>query len=80
MSVSECQGCNNRNSNSISKDRFYYNNYDGYTLIFDKYYAWISLKEKDKDRDSNCGRRRKRRKRRNKDRDRDREIRGLGRL
>ena len=60
VSVVECQGCNNSNSNSISRDKFYYDNYnDNYNLIFENYYAWISLKDKDKDKD--------------KDRDKDRD-------
>ena len=62
-SAVECQGRNNKN---ISNDRFYYSNYNGYILIIEDYYAWISLtrqfawfslktrsrhKHKDKDKD-----------------------------
>ena len=54
----ECQGCNN----NISRDKFYYNNYNGYIVIIERYYAWISLKDrdrdrgKDKDKDKHCKR------------------------
>ena len=44
-SAVECQGYNN-----ISKDRFYYSNYNGYILIFEDYYAWLSLIDRYKDR------------------------------
>ena len=48
VSTVECQGCNN-----ISRDRFYYdsfiyNGYKSYNLIYERHYAWISLKVKHK--------------------------------
>ena len=59
-SAVECQGYN-----KISKDRFYYDNDIGFTLIFERYYAWITLidnnrryKDKDKDKDIDKGKRR----------------------
>ena len=51
-SAVECQGCNN----NISRDRFYYDNHNDYNnvyrLIFERYYAWLSLKDKVKRRNT----------------------------
>ena len=54
----ECQGfndsndSNDSNTNSISRDIFYYDNYNGYKYkIFEIYFAWISIKNNDKDKD-----------------------------
>ena len=55
ITAEECQGqgC----YSNISRVRFYYDKYNGrnLNLIFERYYAWLSLKDKDKDNNyRNC--------------------------